>query len=810
MLCKSLLKAEAGTQSQMMIEYLKDVSAMLALVRSVREKSIDLHLAAEGALLPKCFAFDHVNYSRYLSAQHVNLQSIKINNPAAWEDLELNGFGGSLKGKPFSTIHGDLITEVTINREVKVRGRPMQGGFSTNERTTDAFIKTSHIIANIRGKLKEKLNVLTSSVHKETTFGSRTENEKAVSNLTKQLESYFNPFLDGPARHMKSGQEIHQSVVDGLLASSSVGEMAYLEFVNTRIKAPNNRVTNSQSLAIIFDSYRISTIKQLTQSRRGTPARRVHITSMEQIMPKGKDWDAFLRNMENKIELVQALVKHYTKENNRATLKIPLMITEEEKTWIIRQTGTEELDSSNHIEADTRIILEVSKSNRPVVVKAADTDILVLMCYAFSACQPVEEWMMKIDSDRYASISCIQNHFDLGSNDKSFEDISKAVKFFHEIIYSGNSKESITETRTKMYQKQKTKSSSSLIPDESSVAEHVKRSDLQTLIWKQCLLQNIVTPTLENRGWKEENNEIMPVWYTGNQLPPCLNKKAQKSRRKKGSSQPPTKRRKVKRGKNEHSADDLSFEDNGYEAQWKISSSEDDTFSGSDNSSSDDISPSVNSKQQALDAVKDLAEEAGMLPHTNTQHDSIEIFEKIIRAFVVNFPESPIKKIFSANVFNENPTIKVYHILRSQDRTQVPIKTKICLPYNLDISSTSPQYDVAEHSKYSLIATINFYGQTAYCGHYVSHLFEEDRLCVCDYNKVVWKSATEVLSEKKFQESVYAVFYLRKSAINAKPDEHLSMPWLLSRENRTAVEEMWFRENEEQKGIYGSFMGMEV
>eukprot|EP00794_Sanderia_malayensis_P005787 gene5787-6485_t len=413
---------------------------------------------------------------------------------------------------------------------------------------------------------------------------------------------------------------------------------------------------NAQSLAIIFDSYRISTIKQLTQSRRGTPGRRVHITSMEQIMPKGKDSDAFLRNRENEIELVQALVKHYTKENNRATLKIPLIITEEEKTWIIRQTGSEELDSSNHIEADTRIILEVSKSNHLAVVKAADTDILVLMCYVFGACQPVEEWMMKIDSDRYANISCIQNHFghdmcsilpayhsitgsdttyfpygagkttpfkkmvktksnnllsDLGSNDRSFEDISKAVKFFHEIIYSGNSKDSIAETRTKMYQKQKTKSSSSLIPDESSVAEHVKRSDLQTLIWKQCLLQNIVIPTLEKRSWKEENDEIMPLCFTGNQLSPFLNKKAHTSRRKKGSSQPSTKKRKVKRSKNENSTDDSSVEDNGYEGcyetmecQWETSSSEDVTFSGSDNSSSDYISS--NSSETESSFLSDL------------------------------------------------------------------------------------------------------------------------------------------------------------------------------------------------------------
>ena len=39
----------------------------------VRENSIELHLAAKRAMLPKCFAFYHPNYFRYLTAQHVNL-----------------------------------------------------------------------------------------------------------------------------------------------------------------------------------------------------------------------------------------------------------------------------------------------------------------------------------------------------------------------------------------------------------------------------------------------------------------------------------------------------------------------------------------------------------------------------------------------------------------------------------------------------------------------------------------------------------------------------------------------------------------
>ena len=83
-----------------------------------------------------------------------------LHNKDAWEDLKTNGFGGSLSGDKFSTIHGDLITETTINREVKVRGGPMRGGYSTSLPNTDTFIKTSHLMAKIRRKMKEKLTVL--------------------------------------------------------------------------------------------------------------------------------------------------------------------------------------------------------------------------------------------------------------------------------------------------------------------------------------------------------------------------------------------------------------------------------------------------------------------------------------------------------------------------------------------------------------------------------------------------------------------------------------------------------------------------
>ena len=92
----------------MINQYIKDVSSMLALTFAVREKKIELHLAAEPELLPKCFTFNHINYSHYLTFQHVNFAEIKHGNKNVCNDLLREGFGGSLSGEPFSTLHQEV------------------------------------------------------------------------------------------------------------------------------------------------------------------------------------------------------------------------------------------------------------------------------------------------------------------------------------------------------------------------------------------------------------------------------------------------------------------------------------------------------------------------------------------------------------------------------------------------------------------------------------------------------------------------------------------------------------------------------
>ena len=69
----------------------------------------------------------------------------------------------------FSTIPGDLVTEVTPNREVKVCGGPMRGGHSTIFDAGNDFFLNSHILAEPRKELNSKMRLKTASTHEEAT-----------------------------------------------------------------------------------------------------------------------------------------------------------------------------------------------------------------------------------------------------------------------------------------------------------------------------------------------------------------------------------------------------------------------------------------------------------------------------------------------------------------------------------------------------------------------------------------------------------------------------------------------------------------
>ena len=95
--------------------------------------------------------------------------------------------GGSLKGQTFSTILGNLITEVTIKQEVRVCGGPMMGRYITLDKANDAFVKTSHAMAKFTSKLKEQFNLLSSCVHKDLSPRSRKYHDNIVTDMKEKI-----------------------------------------------------------------------------------------------------------------------------------------------------------------------------------------------------------------------------------------------------------------------------------------------------------------------------------------------------------------------------------------------------------------------------------------------------------------------------------------------------------------------------------------------------------------------------------------------------------------------------------------------
>ena len=233
-LCSDITSVKGG-QDGMTVAYLRDVSAVLALVAAVREKDIALHLEAERDMLKHIFAFDHQNYSRYLSYQHVLLNHHQLHNSNAFQDLKERGIGANYSGSKFAAVHGDLVTEY-FNRETKGTAGPFRQGYSTNIASTNKWVNTIHIHAKLRMAMRDKVNIKTPSTHKELTDGPKKRHYKDVLSLKETLKSYkANLFDNGPAKFITTGVEANSKTIQGLLQAPEKGNKEFLKFVEDRL-----------------------------------------------------------------------------------------------------------------------------------------------------------------------------------------------------------------------------------------------------------------------------------------------------------------------------------------------------------------------------------------------------------------------------------------------------------------------------------------------------------------------------------------------------------------------------------------------
>ena len=140
-----------------------------------------------------------------------------------------------MSGDPFSTIHGDLITEL-FNKETKGTGGPFRAGFSTNSEAVNKWVHTIHIHAVLRKALRTSLHMKSSSKHKEVTNRGKSVHREHVKNLKEILLGYgTDPFSNDSPRCISTGREIAKDVINDMFLAPTLGETKFNEFVRQRL-----------------------------------------------------------------------------------------------------------------------------------------------------------------------------------------------------------------------------------------------------------------------------------------------------------------------------------------------------------------------------------------------------------------------------------------------------------------------------------------------------------------------------------------------------------------------------------------------
>ena len=115
--------------------------AMVSLLQ--KEGRWKLHLACIRDIMPWMFAYDRVNYSRYLPVYFLQMSALLFTHPEAAADLLYGDFGvQSNSSHGFSQVPVDQAIEQTINRDSKTKGGII--GFSLQKGAVQKWAITAH------------------------------------------------------------------------------------------------------------------------------------------------------------------------------------------------------------------------------------------------------------------------------------------------------------------------------------------------------------------------------------------------------------------------------------------------------------------------------------------------------------------------------------------------------------------------------------------------------------------------------------------------------------------------------------------
>ena len=196
------LRHDNGILSKFWMSYFDMVETLLGLSRRSREGDLDLHLSSINESVAWCFAYDNLNYAKYLSAYLHEMSHLPEELPETLEYLRSGGFSVQMsEDNPFRRILVDQTCEETVSKDTQTSGGTK--GFSLRPNAVSKFYLVAKYRSTFLRQLKDMLYISrSSSQHKDLqpTRIARDENRCEVHNInsSKHLAQHLQPRSSRP------------------------------------------------------------------------------------------------------------------------------------------------------------------------------------------------------------------------------------------------------------------------------------------------------------------------------------------------------------------------------------------------------------------------------------------------------------------------------------------------------------------------------------------------------------------------------------------------------------------------------------
>ena len=221
----SFLRCENGKLSEVWVSYLDLVDILQAMKRASREDDWDLHLSCIRKLIPWCFAYDNINYVRYLSSYQSEMSHLEDEHPHVFTHLKSGGFAVQLgEDNPFGKIPVDQACEETVNKDTQTPGGTK--GFSLKPKAVNKYYLVAEYRSIFMRKLKGMLHLSKSSCRHNDLQKSRIARDEAdVLSLLTTIKGWVNPF-QGDMQDLiclSTGKMASEDVAGDLLQAKHLG-----------------------------------------------------------------------------------------------------------------------------------------------------------------------------------------------------------------------------------------------------------------------------------------------------------------------------------------------------------------------------------------------------------------------------------------------------------------------------------------------------------------------------------------------------------------------------------------------------------